>query len=55
MIILTFNFIYKIVTTHPAEIQLNERALQRGNGDKPMRLEIKQHQEVVVLTEMNRV
>lgn len=43
------------VTTHPAEIQLNERALQRVNGDKPVRLEIKQHQEVVVLTELNRV
>lgn len=43
------------VTTHPAEIQLNERALQRVNGDKPVRLEIKQHQEVVILTELNRV
>ncbi|KAG2190424.1 hypothetical protein INT46_000128 [Mucor plumbeus] len=41
------------VTTHPAEIQLNERALQRVNGDKPVRLEIKQHQEVVILTELN--
>ncbi|KAI8992117.1 hypothetical protein BDF20DRAFT_88802 [Mycotypha africana] len=41
------------VTTHPAEIQLNERALQRVNGDKPARLEIKQHQEVVILTELN--
>ncbi|KAI9486098.1 MAG: hypothetical protein EXX96DRAFT_626121 [Benjaminiella poitrasii] len=41
------------VTTHPAEIQLNERALQRVNGDKPIRLEIKQHQEVVILTELN--
>ncbi|KAI8884301.1 hypothetical protein K501DRAFT_217798 [Backusella circina FSU 941] len=42
------------VTTHPAEIQLNERALQRVNGDKPVKLEIKQHQEVVILTELNR-
>ncbi|KAI7903686.1 uncharacterized protein BX663DRAFT_507294 [Cokeromyces recurvatus] len=42
------------VTTHPAELQLNERALQKVNGDKPIRLEIKQHQEVVVLTELNR-
>ncbi|KAF1804899.1 hypothetical protein V8B55DRAFT_1446565 [Mucor lusitanicus] len=41
------------VTTHPAELQLNERALQRVNGDKPVRLEIKQHQEVVILTELN--
>ncbi|KAG0744689.1 hypothetical protein G6F57_002688 [Rhizopus arrhizus] len=41
------------VTTHPAESQLNEKAL-RANGDKPYRLEIKQHQEVVVLTEFNK-
>ncbi|KAI8080665.1 uncharacterized protein B0P05DRAFT_539089 [Gilbertella persicaria] len=41
------------VTTHPAEIQLNEKALQRVNGDKPVKLEIKQHQEVVILTELN--
>ncbi|KAI8970853.1 hypothetical protein BDB01DRAFT_528294 [Pilobolus umbonatus] len=34
------------------EIQLNERGV---NGDKPVRLEIKQHQEVVILTELNRL
>lgn len=45
--------IFTIVTTHPAELRLNERALQRVNGDKPVRLEIKQHQEVVILTELN--
>ncbi|CAO3592420.1 unnamed protein product [Absidia cylindrospora] len=39
-------------TSHPAEIQSLEKLLQRGNGDKPVKLEIKQHQEVVVLTEM---
>ncbi|KAG0178572.1 hypothetical protein DFQ28_006593 [Apophysomyces sp. BC1034] len=41
------------VTTHPSELQFTEKALQRGNGDKPVKLEIKQHQEVVVLTELN--
>ncbi|KAI8369287.1 uncharacterized protein BYT42DRAFT_549003 [Radiomyces spectabilis] len=40
------------VTTHPSELQCTEKALQRTNGDKPVKLEIKQHQEVVVLTEM---
>ncbi|KAI8331358.1 hypothetical protein BC941DRAFT_463234 [Chlamydoabsidia padenii] len=39
-------------TSHPAEIQCLEKLLQRGNGDKPVKLEIKQHQEVVVLTEL---
>ncbi|KAI8339853.1 hypothetical protein BC941DRAFT_392730 [Chlamydoabsidia padenii] len=39
-------------TSHPAEIQSLEKLLQRGNGDKPVKLEIKQHQEVVVLTEI---
>ncbi|KAG0164356.1 hypothetical protein DFQ30_010077 [Apophysomyces sp. BC1015] len=40
-------------TTHPAELQCTESTLQRGNGgDKPVKLEIKQHQEVVVLTEL---
>ncbi|KAI9247329.1 hypothetical protein BY458DRAFT_527360 [Sporodiniella umbellata] len=41
-------------TAHPAENQLNEKALQRTNVDKPYKLEIKQHQEVVVLTEFSR-
>ncbi|CAO3615816.1 unnamed protein product [Cunninghamella echinulata] len=39
-------------TSHPAEMQTIEKLLQLGNGDKPVKLEIKQHQEVVVLTEM---
>ncbi|KAF7729216.1 hypothetical protein EC973_004745 [Apophysomyces ossiformis] len=40
-------------TTHPGELQCTESTLQRGNGgDKCLKLEIKQHQEVVVLTEM---
>ncbi|CAO3669880.1 hypothetical protein G6F70_001010 [Rhizopus microsporus] len=37
------------VTTHPAESQLSAK-----NADKSYPLEIKQHQEVVVLTEFNR-
>ncbi|KAG1558890.1 hypothetical protein G6F46_007653 [Rhizopus delemar] len=41
------------VTTHPAESQLNEKALQRANGDKQFICKIKQLQEVVVLTEFN--
>jgi hypothetical protein len=40
-------------TSHPAvEIQSLEKLLQRGNNDKTVKLEIKQHQEVVVLTEL---
>ncbi|KAF7721875.1 hypothetical protein EC973_003971 [Apophysomyces ossiformis] len=42
-----------LVTTHPSELQVTEKALQRGTGDKPVKLEIKQHQQVVILTEMN--
>ncbi|KAI8072764.1 hypothetical protein BC940DRAFT_291568 [Gongronella butleri] len=38
-------------TAHPADHQLLDKLLQPGNGDKPVKLEIKQHQEVVVLTE----
>ncbi|KAI8061722.1 hypothetical protein BC940DRAFT_309923 [Gongronella butleri] len=42
------------VTGHPAETQFMERILpQQSNSDKPVKLEIKQHQEVVVLTELN--
>ncbi|KAI8340801.1 hypothetical protein BC941DRAFT_418209 [Chlamydoabsidia padenii] len=42
------------VTTHPAETQFMDRILpQQNSNDKPLKLEIKQHQEVVVLTEMS--
>ncbi|CAO3621689.1 unnamed protein product [Cunninghamella blakesleeana] len=42
------------VTTHPAESQFMERILPNHNSnEKPVKLEIKQHQEVVVLTELN--
>ncbi|ORX55589.1 hypothetical protein DM01DRAFT_1362583 [Hesseltinella vesiculosa] len=42
------------VTAHPAETQFMERILpQQSSSDKPIKLEIKQHQEVVVLTELN--
>ncbi|ORY98522.1 hypothetical protein BCR43DRAFT_470775 [Syncephalastrum racemosum] len=40
------------VASHPTEMQCTVKALQKGSGDKPMKLEIKQHQEVVVLSEM---
>ncbi|KAI9497731.1 hypothetical protein BDB00DRAFT_881603 [Zychaea mexicana] len=40
------------VATHPSEMQCTVKALQKGSGDKPMKLEIKQHQEVVVLSEL---
>ncbi|ORX59414.1 hypothetical protein DM01DRAFT_1300702, partial [Hesseltinella vesiculosa] len=38
-------------TAHPADHQLLDKLLQQGTNDKRVRLEIKQHQEVVVLTE----
>ncbi|KAJ8660543.1 hypothetical protein O0I10_003589 [Lichtheimia ornata] len=41
------------VTSHPAESHLVEKGLHAGGGDRPVKLEIKQHQEVVVLTELN--
>ncbi|ORZ12701.1 hypothetical protein BCR42DRAFT_419790 [Absidia repens] len=42
------------VTTHPAETQFMDRILpQQSNNEKPLKLEIKQHQEVVVLTELS--
>ncbi|KAI8147955.1 hypothetical protein BJV82DRAFT_594056 [Fennellomyces sp. T-0311] len=42
------------VTSHSTELQYVETVLSKGQlGDKPMKLEIKQHQEVVVLTELN--
>ncbi|KAI9490978.1 hypothetical protein BDB00DRAFT_522316 [Zychaea mexicana] len=41
------------VTSHTAELQYVENVLNKGGLDKPMRLEIKQHQEVVVLTELS--
>ncbi|OBZ89696.1 hypothetical protein A0J61_02249 [Choanephora cucurbitarum] len=40
------------VTTHPIETQMNEKAFKGFNADKQIRLEIMQHQEVVVLTEV---
>ncbi|KAJ8653729.1 hypothetical protein O0I10_010651 [Lichtheimia ornata] len=40
------------VATHPSEMQCTLKSLQKNGGDKPMKLEIKQHQEVVVLSEM---
>lgn len=33
-------------------MQCTLKSLQKNGGDKPMKLEIKQHQEVVVLSEM---
>ncbi|KAL0095073.1 hypothetical protein J3Q64DRAFT_1717177 [Phycomyces blakesleeanus] len=43
------------VASHPAELQFYEKSLQQNHGDKAIRLEIKQHQEVVILTEFNTV
>ncbi|CAO3597351.1 unnamed protein product [Absidia cylindrospora] len=41
------------VTTHPAETQFMDRVLpEQNSSEKPLKLEIKQHQEVVVLTEL---
>lgn len=33
-------------------MQCTVKAMQKGGADKPMKLEIKQHQEVVVLSEL---
>ncbi|KAI8336679.1 hypothetical protein BC941DRAFT_376533 [Chlamydoabsidia padenii] len=42
------------VSTHPAETQFMDRILpEQNNNEKPLKLEIKQHQEVVVLTELS--
>ena len=41
-----------LVATHPSEMQCTVKALTTGVNDKPMKLEIKQHQEVVVLSEL---
>ncbi|KAI9263210.1 hypothetical protein BDA99DRAFT_509587 [Phascolomyces articulosus] len=41
------------VTATSAELQYVQTVLNKGSLDKPMKLEIKQHQEVVVLTELN--
>lgn len=49
----TYSSLYPIVTSHPAESHLVEKGLHAGGGDRPVKLEIKQHQEVVVLTELN--
>ncbi|KAI7851697.1 hypothetical protein BDC45DRAFT_467132 [Circinella umbellata] len=40
------------VTATTAELQYVQTVLNKGNLDKPMKLEIKQHQEVIVLTEL---
>ncbi|KAI7849991.1 hypothetical protein BDC45DRAFT_447641 [Circinella umbellata] len=40
------------VATHPSEMQCTVKALTTAINDKPMKLEIKQHQEVVVLSEL---
>ncbi|CDS12491.1 hypothetical protein LRAMOSA04685 [Lichtheimia ramosa] len=40
------------VATHPSEMHCTLKSLQKNGADKPMKLEIKQHQEVVVLSEM---
>ena len=45
--------LYAIVTSHPAESHLVEKGLHAGGGERPVKLELKQHQEVVVLTELN--
>ncbi|KAI7864919.1 hypothetical protein BDF14DRAFT_1875768 [Spinellus fusiger] len=41
------------VSSHPAELYLYEKSLQPHHGDKSIKLEIKQHQEVVILTEFS--
>ncbi|CAO3617525.1 unnamed protein product [Cunninghamella blakesleeana] len=41
-------------TSHAVEMPTIEKLLEPGNCDKPVKLEIKQHQEVVVLTEMEQ-
>lgn len=41
-----------LVATHPSEMHCTLKSLQKNGADKPMKLEIKQHQEVVVLSEM---
>lgn len=42
-----------IVTSHPMELRYIEHFSPKGDNDKPLKLEIRQHQEVVVLTELN--
>ncbi|CDS12065.1 hypothetical protein LRAMOSA04260 [Lichtheimia ramosa] len=40
------------VAMHPSEMQCTVKASQLSSAEKPMKLEIKQHQEVVVLSEL---
>ena len=41
-----------IVAMHPSEMQCTVKASQLSAAEKPMKLEINQHQEVVVLSEL---